>query len=254
MDALLGAASPTNFSAIAIFMRADFVVKFVLIGLLAASLWSWTVIVDKLFRFAALGKQAGQFEDEVNSGRALEDVASEYGERPKPALPRMLVTALKEWREARTKGGLQGPGADTHIAMLMGRIDRMLDSIIARETRRVEAGLGVLAIVATASPFIGLFGTVWGIMHAFQAIAAQKNTNLAIVAPSIAEALFTTAVGLIAAIPAYIFYNKFSTDAGRYAGRLEDFADDLATGGARRLAGGATATTERQAASERERA
>jgi biopolymer transport protein TolQ len=253
MDALLGAASPTNFSAIAIFVRGDFVVKLVLIGLLAASLWSWTVIIDKLFRFAALGRQAGGFENEVNSGRALEDVAAEYGDRPKQALPKMLVTALKEWREARTKGGLTGPGADTHAAMLIGRIDRMLDSIIARESRRVEAGLGVLAIVATASPFIGLFGTVWGIMHAFQSIAAQKNTNLAIVAPSIAEALFTTAVGLIAAIPAYIFYNKFSTDAGRYAGRLEDFADDLATAVARLLAG-ATTTAATAHPSERERA
>jgi biopolymer transport protein TolQ len=253
MDALLGAASPTNFSAIAIFVRGDFVVKLVLIGLLAASVWSWTVIIDKLFRFAVLGKQAGEFEDEVNSGRALEDVAAEYGDRPKQALPRMLVTALKEWREARTKGGLSGPGADSHAAMLIGRIDRMLDSIIARESRRVEAGLGVLAIVATASPFIGLFGTVWGIMHAFQSIAAQKNTNLAIVAPSIAEALFTTAVGLIAAIPAYIFYNKFSTDAGRYAGRMEDFADDLATAVARRV-GGASAAAAAAQPSERERA
>jgi len=175
-------------------------------------------------------------------------VAAEYGERPKQALPRMLSTALKEWREAR-KGGLAGAGSDTHAAMLIGRIDRMLDSIIARESRRVEAGLGVLAIVATASPFIGLFGTVWGIMHAFQSIAAQKNTNLAIVAPSIAEALFTTAVGLIAAIPAYIFYNKFSTDASRYGGRLEDFADDLATAVGRRLSGGAAP----QPAGERER-
>jgi len=182
----------------------------------------------------------------------LKEIASEFGDRPKQALPRMLVTALKEWREARTKGGLQGPGADAHAGMLIGRIDRMLDSIIARETRRVEAGLGVLAIVATASPFIGLFGTVWGIMHAFQAIAAQKNTNLAIVAPSIAEALFTTAVGLIAAIPAYIAYNKFSTDAGRYAGRLEDFADDLATAVARRLSGAAAAPQPHP--SERERA
>ena len=253
MDALLGAASPTNFSALAIFVRGDFVVKFVLIGLLAASLWSWTVIIDKLFRFAALGKQAGAFEDEVNSGRALEDVASQYGDRPKQALPRMLVTALKEWREARTRGGLQGPGSDAHAGMLIGRIDRMLDSIIARESRRIEEGLGALAIVATASPFIGLFGTVWGIMHAFQSIAVQKNTNLAIVAPSISEALFTTAVGLIAAIPAYIFYNKFSTDAGRYAGRLEDFADDLATAVGRRLAGGSTAGAASQTG-ERERA
>ena len=236
MDALLGAASPTNFSAIAIFMRGDFVVKIVLIGLIGASLWSWTVIIDKLFRFAALGKQADRFDDQVNSGRSLEDVAAEYGDRPKQALPRMLTVALKEWRDARTRGGLGGPSADSHAAMLIGRIDRMLDSIIAREGRRVEAGLGVLAIVATASPFIGLFGTVWGIMHAFQAIAAQKNTNLAIVAPSIAEALFTTAVGLIAAIPAYIAYNKFSTDAAHFTGRLEGFADDLATAVARRLA------------------
>ena len=251
MDALFGAASPTNFSALAIFMRGDFVVKGVLIGLLAASLWSWTVIIDKLFRFAALNRKANDFEDEVNSGRALEDVAAQYGERPKQALPRMLVTALKEWREARTKGGLSGANADSHGAMLLGRIDRVLDSIIARESRRVEAGLGLLAIVATASPFIGLFGTVWGIMHAFQSIAAQKNTNLAIVAPSIAEALFTTAVGLIAAIPAYIAYNKFSTDAGRYAGRLEDFADDLATAVARRLAGTGPSV---QQPTERERA
>jgi biopolymer transport protein TolQ len=245
------AVSPESFSLVHQILHADWVVKLVMAGLALASLWSWTVIIDKLFRFAALGKQAGQFEDEVNSGRSLEDVASEYGDRPKQALPRMLITALKEWREARTKGGLAGPGADTHAAMLIGRIDRMLDSIIARESRRVEAGLGVLAIVATASPFIGLFGTVWGIMHAFQSIAAQKNTNLAIVAPSIAEALFTTAVGLIAAIPAYIFYNKFSTDAGRYAGRLEDFADDLATAVARRVAGGSAAAASQP--NERER-
>jgi biopolymer transport protein TolQ len=245
MDALLGASSPTNFSALAIFIRGDFVVKFVLIGLIGASLWSWTVIIDKLFRFAALGKQADRFEDQVNSGRSLEDVASEYGDRPKQALPRMLVAALKEWREARTRGGLSGPGGDMQAGMLISRIDRMLDSIIAREGRRVEYGLGLLAIVATASPFIGLFGTVWGIMHAFQAIAAQKNTNLAIVAPAIAEALFTTAVGLISAIPAYIAYNKFSTDASHYTGRLEGFADDLATAVARRLAAPATDKNER---------
>ncbi len=236
MDALLGAASPTNFSALAIFIRGDWIVKGVLIGLAVASLWSWTVIIDKLFRFSALGKQADRFEDQVNSGRSLEDVAAEYGERPKQALPRMLATALKEWRDVRAKGGLQGPGADAQAGLLIGRIDRMLDNIIAREGRRVEDGLSVLAIVATASPFIGLFGTVWGIMHAFQAIAAQKNTNLAIVAPSISEALFTTAVGLVAAIPAYIAYNQFSTDAAHSTGRLEGFADDLATAVARRLA------------------
>jgi biopolymer transport protein TolQ len=244
MDALTGALAPTNFSALAIFMRGDLVVKGVLLGLALASLWSWTVIIDKLFRFHALGKEADRFEDQVNSGRSLEDVAADAGERPRQALPRMLQAALKEWREARAKGALSGPGADGHAAMLIARIDRLLDSIIARETRRVEDGLAVLAIVATASPFIGLFGTVWGIMHAFVAIAAQKNTNLAVVAPSIAEALFTTAIGLVAAIPAYIAYNKFATDAGRFSGRLEGFADDLATAVARRLADRAAAPAQ----------
>ena len=149
----------------------------------------------------------------------------------------MLQGALREWRDARgrTAAGQEG------MALLLSRIDRVLDSIIARESQRVEDGLGALAIVATASPFVGLFGTVWGIMNSFQAIAAERNTNLSVVAPSIAEALFATAMGLAAAIPAYIFYNKFSTDAAKFASRLEGFADDLATAVARRLA----ASTER---------
>jgi biopolymer transport protein TolQ len=117
----------------------------------------------------------------------------------------------------------------------MERIDRSLDSIIARETRRVEDGLGVLAVVATSTPFVGLFGTVWGIMHAFGAIAAEKNTNLATVAPHISQALFATGVGLAAAIPAYIAYNKFSIDAAKFTGRLDTFADELGAAVARRL-------------------
>ena len=231
MDVAQNAINPDNFSLFAVFLRADWVVKLVLLGLAFASIWSWTVIIDKLFRFAALNRQASLFEDQIESGKSLEDVASAAGERPTQALPRMLQSALRDWREGRAKAA----GAETQTALLLQRIDRGLDSIVARESARVEEGLGSLAIVATASPFIGLFGTVWGIMHAFSAIAAQKNTNLAVVAPSIAEALFTTAIGLAAAIPAYIFYNKFSTDAGKYAGRLESFADDLSAAVARRL-------------------
>lgn len=231
MDPNAATEVANQFSAIALFMRADWVVKGVMIGLALASLWSWTVIIDKLFRFSALNAQATKFENAVSSGRSLEDVAAEAGDRPKQALPRMLQAALREWREARAKGQL----GDTQAALLISRIDRVLDSIIARETGRVEDGLGSLAIVATASPFVGLFGTVWGIMHAFQAIAVSKNTNLAVVAPSIAEALFATAIGLAAAIPAYIAYNKFSTDAGKFAGRLESFADELSTAVARRV-------------------
>ncbi|MET0273863.1 MAG: protein TolQ [Phenylobacterium sp.] len=226
------AVSPDTFNALTLFMRADWVVKAVMLGLALASLWSWTVILDKTFRFTSLNREANRFEDAVASGRSLEDVAAEAGERPRHALPRMLQGALKEWRDARQKGA----NNDGQTAFLIQRIDRVLDTIIARESQRVEEGLGVLAIVATASPFIGLFGTVWGIMHAFQAIAIQKNTNLAVVAPSIAEALFATAIGLVAAIPAYIAFNAFSTKAGKYTARLEGFADDLSTAIQRRLA------------------
>ena len=221
-----------SFSIVATFLHADWVVRIVMVGLALASLWSWSVIIDKAFRFAALNRAADRFEDEVASGRSLEDVAQSAGENPKHALPRMLQSALREWRDAR-RAGL----GDTQISLLIQRIDRQLESAVARESQRVEEGLGTLAIVATASPFVGLFGTVWGIMTAFQAIAIQKNTNLAVVAPAIAQALFATAIGLAAAIPAYIAYNKFSADAGKYSARLESFADDLAAAVLRRLGG-----------------
>jgi biopolymer transport protein TolQ len=229
MDA--AAATADSFNFITLFLRADWVVKVVMVGLGLASLWSWAVIIDKTFRFASLNRQAAQFETEVGSGQSLEDIATKAGERPRHALPRMLQAALREWRDYRLK-----PISDSQSAFLVQRIDRVLDTIIARESARVEDGLGLLAIVATASPFVGLFGTVWGIMHAFQAIALQKNTNLTVVAPAIAEALFATAIGLIAAIPAYVAFNAFSTKAGKYAARLEGFADDLSHAVQRRLA------------------
>jgi biopolymer transport protein TolQ len=229
MDA---AAAAPNFSFVALFMQADWVVKGVMVGLILASLGSWAVIFDKLFRFTALNRAADRFETQVGAGRSLEDVAGEAGASPRHPLPRMLQAALKEWREAKARGAIN----ESQAAFLIQRIDRIMDTMIARESAKVEEGLGSLAIVATASPFIGLFGTVWGIMHAFQSIAISKNTSLAVVAPSIAEALFATAIGLVAAIPAYIAYNKFSTDAGKYAGRLEGFADDLSTAIQRRLA------------------
>ncbi|MBV9996438.1 MAG: protein TolQ [Caulobacteraceae bacterium] len=228
--------TPETFSIVHQFLSADWVVKLVLVFLALASLWSWAVIIDKSARFTALNSEADKFEDEVGSGRALEDVAAAAGERPRQALPRMLQAALREWREARSKGLLAGAQAESQTAFLIQRIDRVLGSLVARESQRVEEGLGSLAIVATASPFIGLFGTVWGIMHAFQSIAIQKNTNLSVVAPAIAQALFATAIGLAAAIPAYIGYNKFSADAGKFAARLDGFADELVTAIQRRLA------------------
>jgi biopolymer transport protein TolQ len=192
------AITPDSFNFLTLFMRATWVAKLVMLGLTFASIWSWAVIIDKGVRFAKLNKEANAFEALLASGRSMEEIASEAGERPVHALPRMLQGALREWREARAKG----TPTETQAAFLIQRIDRVLDATIARESQKIEQGLGLLAIVATASPFVGLFGTVWGIMHAFQAIAIQKNTNLAVVAPAIAEALFATAIGLVAAIPA----------------------------------------------------
>ncbi len=228
------AAEASMLNPVALFMAADWVVKGVMVGLAIASVWSWTIIIDKAFRFTALNRQADAFERAVSSGRSLEEVAGQAGPEPTHALPRMLAIALQDWRETRQKG----PLTDTQGNLLISRIDRALDALIAREGQRIEEGLGVLSVVATASPFIGLFGTVWGIMNAFGAIAAAGNTNLTTVAPAIAEALFATAIGLAAAIPAYIAYNKFSIDAGKFTGRLESFADDLQAAVARRLGGG----------------
>ncbi|HYE47751.1 MAG TPA: protein TolQ [Caulobacter sp.] len=225
------AVSAESFSFLQLFLKADWVIKGVMIGLALLSLVSWAVILDKFVRFGGLNRQANAFEDKVGSGRPLEEVAQEAGNSKHP-LPRLLNAALREWRDTRAKGAI----GDTQTALLIQRIDRVLDSNIARESQKAEEGLGTLAIVATASPFIGLFGTVWGIMNAFKNIALEQNTSLPVVAPAIAEALFATALGLIAAIPAYIAYNKFSTDAGKFAGRLESFADDLSTAIQRRLA------------------
>ncbi len=228
------ASEAAMLNPVTLFLAADWVVKGVMVGLAVASVWSWTIIIDKAFRFTALNSQADAFEKAIGSGRSLEDVAAQAGPEPSHALPRMLVIALADWRETRQKG----PLTDTQGNLLISRIDRALDALIAREGQRIEEGLGVLSVVATASPFIGLFGTVWGIMNAFGRIAAAGNTNLTTVAPAIAEALFATAIGLAAAIPAYIAYNKFSIDAGKFTGRLESFADDLQAAVARRLGGG----------------
>lgn len=217
---------------IELFMAADWVVKAVMIGLAAASVWSWTIIIDKAFKFSRMNAKASSFEQEIETGRSLEDVAAQAGSNPQDPLPRMLSLTLADWKEARQRGAM----TDSQGSMLLSRIDRNLDSVIAREGQKIENGLGVLSVVATASPFIGLFGTVWGIMNAFDAIAAAGNTNLTTVAPAIAEALFATAIGLAAAIPAYIAFNAFSVSSGKYTCRLESFADDLASAIARRLA------------------
>ncbi|MDQ8030269.1 MAG: protein TolQ [Brevundimonas sp.] len=238
----IAAEASSMLNPVELFLRADYVVKAVMVGLAVASVWSWAVIISKALSFASLNSQANAFEQAVGSGRSLEEIAAQAGPTPAHPLPRMLVIALSDWREARTRGLT----SESQANLLMSRIDRALDSLIAREGQRVENGLGVLSVVATSSPFIGLFGTVWGIMNAFGAIASAGNTNLTTVAPAISEALFATAIGLFAAIPAYIAYNKFSIDAGKFTGRLESFADDLQAAVARRLGSAPAADTRRE--------
>ncbi len=219
------AAAASDFSFIALFMKADVVVKTVMIMLVVASIWSWAIVIDKQMQFGALRKQARRFEEAFWAGRSLEELAASMGDGPREPMARIFSAAMREWRESRARGAAGRDGGS--ILSLTERIDRVMGLVVSRELSRVEQGLGILASVGSASPFIGLFGTVWGIMNAFRSIAASNDTSLAVVAPPIAEALFATALGLLAAIPAVIFYNKFSTDLSKFAAQLEGYADEL---------------------------
>lgn len=208
-----------------LFLEADLVVKVVLLLLLLASFWSWAIIFEKVMRMRRLRSRAGQFEEAFWSGGSLEDLFQRVDARPPDPMSAVFVSAMREWRRSTTKGRLAaGDGGKTTLAQ---RIERVMDITVGREMERLERHMIFLASVGSAAPFIGLFGTVWGIMNAFTSIAATKNTSLAVVAPGIAEALFATALGLVAAIPAVIGFNKLSNDLGRYASRLEAFAGEF---------------------------
>lgn len=211
-----------DFSFYSLFLQADWVVKAVMIVLTLASLWSWAIAVDKFISFRILRRRATKFEDTFWSGRTLDELANGLGKDARDPMARVFAAAMREWEESRNS-----PRSEATILSTRERIDRVMTLVVNRELAKAETGLSVLATVGSASVFIGLFGTVWGIMNSFRAIAVSQNTNLSVVAPGIAEALFATALGLIAAIPAVIFYNKFSTDLERYAVRLEGYADEL---------------------------
>ncbi len=213
-------APATSLSLITLFLHAHIVVKCVMLGLGLASIWSWAIIVDKVLLFGRVRRQIDRFEKVFWSGQSLEDLYRSLSSRPASAMAALFVAAMREWKRSFEAG------ARSPIGLQM-RIDRVLDVTIARESERLESRLLFLATVGSAGPFIGLFGTVWGIMTSFQAIAASKNTSLAVVAPGIAEALMATALGLIAAIPAVIAYNKLASSAGKITGRLEGFADEF---------------------------
>jgi len=212
-----------DFSFFALFLRAGYVVKAVMIILVLASLWSWAITIDKFITFRLLKTRAEKFEDSFWSGRTLEDLSEGLGTDVRDPMARVFAAAMREYEESKAPAGHSG----TTILGTQERIDRVMTLVVNRELAKAERGMSVLATVGSASVFIGLFGTVWGIMNSFRAIAMSQSTNLSVVAPGIAEALFATALGLIAAIPAVIFYNKFSSDLDRYAGRLEGYADEL---------------------------
>ena len=214
------AAATADVSLWALFMQAGLVVKLVMIGLLGASVWTWAMVVDKLVSFNKARRALDSFEQVFWSGQSLEELYRTLSERQTSGLSAIFVSAMREWKKSFERG------ARSPIGLQM-RIDRAMDVSLARETEILEARLSSLATIGSAAPFVGLFGTVVGIMTSFQGIAASKSTNLAVVAPGIAEALLATAIGLVAAIPAVIAYNKFSGDAGKLVARMEAFADEF---------------------------
>lgn len=215
----LGAAGG-EISLLSMFWGAHFVVKFVMLGLMAASVWCWAIIIDKTLLFSRSRKAMDRFEEVFWSGQSLEELYRVLADRPTANMAAVFVAAMREWKRS-----FEGPARS--VMGLSQRIDKVLDVSIQREVERLESRLLVLATIGSSAPFIGLFGTVWGIMTSFRSIAASKNTSLAVVAPGIAEALFATAIGLFAAIPAVIAYNKLQAEAAKQQARLEGFADEF---------------------------
>jgi biopolymer transport protein TolQ len=219
---VLAAAQEIDFSMTALFLRATLIVKVVMLMLITASVWVWAVYIQKLLQFRRAHREAGDFDAAFWSGEPLDQLYSDINGNPNTANERIFVAAMTEWeRSHRNDGGL--------IAGAQARIDRAMDVAISKERSRLTSGLTFLATTGSTGPFVGLFGTVWGIKHAFEEIAIQQNTNLAVVAPGIAEALLATGLGLLAAIPAVVFYNQLTRDADGITGEYEAFADEFAT-------------------------
>ena len=206
-----------------LFLQADWVVKLVMVGLLLASVWVWAIVFEKYTSLRRANRAADAFEDSFWSGGSLDDLFRKEGEQPTHPMAAVFAAAMREWRRSAQRLA----GSDLVAAGLKERIDRTMNVTVQREMDRLERWMIFLASVGSVGPFIGLFGTVWGIMNSFAAIAGMQNTNLAVVAPGIAEALFATAIGLVAAIPAVLAYNKISSDLARFAGRLEGFAAEF---------------------------
>ena len=222
--ALAGSVENVNLSVWALFLQATWIVKIVLIALILASIWTWAIIIDKVRRLRHLDRAATAFEDEFWSGGTLDGLYEKVGKRPSDPMTAVFTASMREWHRTASRGIER---SQLSLASVQQRIDRVMQVSLGREMENLERHMTFLASVGSTAPFIGLFGTVYGIMNSFQSIAITKQTSLAVVAPGIAEALFATALGLVAAIPAVVAYNKISTDLTRYSGRLEAFAHEF---------------------------
>ncbi|MSP01885.1 MAG: protein TolQ [Acetobacteraceae bacterium] len=222
VDAANLAAAGTDFSVWGLFLEANFVVKLVIVGLIAASIWVWAIVFEKIVTIRKANRAAAEFEDRFWSGGSLEELFDQEGDNPKHPMASVFAAAMNECRRSK-----KSAGADVVHSSVRERIDRAITVTVTREMERMERWMVFLASVGATAPFVGLFGTVWGIMHSFASIAQMHNTNLAVVAPGIAEALFATAMGLVAAIPAVLAYNKISSDLSRFAARLEGFGSEF---------------------------
>ncbi|WP_444452782.1 protein TolQ [Rhodobacter capsulatus] len=218
----LAMAQEMDFSLLALFLRASLTVKFVMIILIGASFWSWSIIIRKFISFRAARVEADAFDRAFWSGEPLDELFDQIGPAPDGASQRIFAAGMLEWRRSHRHDG-------ELIAGAQARIERSMDVAIAKESEALNSGLSFLATVGSTAPFIGLFGTVWGIKVAFEQIAISQNTSLAVVAPGISEALVATAIGLIAAIPAVVLYNKLSSDADKISSGYEAFADEFST-------------------------
>lgn len=218
----LALAQAGDYTMWSLFMRATLTVKLVMIVLVVASFWAWAIIAQKLIDYRRARADAERFDLAFWSGEPLDELFDQIGPEPVGAAEKVFVSGMTEWRRSHRDDGRLIAGAQA-------RIDRSMDVAIAKEAEGLQRGLSILATVGSTAPFIGLFGTVWGIMNSFIEIAKSQSTNLAVVAPGIAEALLATGLGLVAAIPAVVFYNKLSADSDRIVSGYEAFADEFAT-------------------------
>jgi len=227
-EAVVAVASSTigNFSPFGLFMQADPVVKAVMLALLFCSIWSWAIIFNKFKLLKRLKNSADRFEEAFWSGASLDSLFERLGKRPTDPMATVFSAGMGELRHSVEKK-LAGKGEIS--PNLSQRIERVMEVSIGREMEKLERHMIVLASIGSTSPFVGLFGTVWGIMNSFGQIAGSQNTSIAVVAPGISEALLSTGIGLIAAIPAVIAYNKFSTDISRYVDRLTNFSSEFSS-------------------------